>query len=133
MKGKPLLPTLRQKKRYVVYDYISEKELDDNKVFYAILSSFKELFGKLELVKANIKKIQLLEKSQKKKKNNITNETKIINLKILRINNKYLNHLRLAMANVYEIDGIKIIIYTTKTSGLINKIRKFLKNKKKED
>ncbi|MEM2131058.1 MAG: Rpp14/Pop5 family protein [Candidatus Woesearchaeota archaeon] len=117
MKGKPLLPTLRQKKRYVVYDYISEKEINSDKVYYAIIGSFKDLFGKIELAKANIKKINLIESKSYQKKA-ILNGKKI---NILKINNKSLDKLRIAILNIDQLEGIKINIYTLKTSGILKK------------
>lgn len=106
MKGKPLLPTLRQKKRYVVYEYISEREISNEEVFKEIILSFKELYGKIILAKAGIKHIAFNEKKS-----------------ILKINNKYVNELRVAMSQISEINNIKINLYTIGISGIIKKAK----------
>lgn len=128
MKGKPLLPSLREKKRYVVYEYISEKEISNTKVFYAIINTYKELFGKIELSKANITKPNLYENISRDKKKNKIIDLSNENYNIIRINNKYLDPLRVALAYITEIENIKINIYTKGISGTIKKVKsKYIK------
>lgn len=130
MKGKPLLPSLREKKRYVVYEYISEKEISNTKVFYAIINTYKELFGKIELSKANITKPNLYENISRDKKKNKIIDLSNENYNIIRINNKYLDPLRVALAYITEIENIKINIYTKGISGTIKKVKsKYIKKK----
>ena len=54
MKGKPLLPTLRTKKRYVVYEYISNTDISHNNIVKAVENSYKECFGVFGLGEAGL-------------------------------------------------------------------------------
>ena len=67
MKGKPLLPTLRTKKRYVVYETISDKDIKNNDVYNEIVSSYKECFGKFGLGEAGIMNSKIYAKEEAKK------------------------------------------------------------------
>jgi len=107
MKGKPLLPSLRTKKRYVAYEAISEKDVEMTKVYACIRHSFRECFGIFGLGKAGIM------------------DTRAFNGKrgLLKINHKYTDHLRTAMSMITEIDGSKIIVNTVGVSGILKKAK----------
>jgi len=107
MKGKPLLPTLRTKKRYVVYEKISDKDIKNKDVYNAIISSYKECFGKFGLGEAGIMNSKIYKK----------------NKGILKINHKYVDKLKTAMAMITEIDKKKVIIKTITVSGILKKAK----------
>jgi len=109
MKGKPLLPTLRTKKRYVVYEVISEKEIEHNNVVRAIVASFKECFGIFGLGKAGITDMRIYNRKTKRA--------------ILKINHKYVDNLRAAFAMIKEIDNQKAIVHTIGISGILRKTK----------
>jgi ribonuclease P/MRP protein subunit POP5 len=115
MKGKPLLPTLRTKKRYVVYEYISDKNITHNEIVNAVKNSFKECFGIFGLGKSGLMDTKIFDKNLKRG--------------ILKINHKYLDHLRTSMAMITDIDRNKVIIHTVGVSGILKKTKnKYMKN-----
>ena len=107
MKVKPLLPTLRTKKRYVVYETVSEKSIEHLKVVEAIFKSYKECFGLFGLAQAGLTDMKI--NSSKRG--------------ILKINHKYVEQLRAAMALIKEIDNVKVILHTVGVSGILKKTR----------
>ncbi len=107
MKGKPLLPTLRTKKRYVVYQVISGKDVSNNRIVHAIFDSFKECFGIFCFQKAGLKDMKIYNKTNG----------------ILKINHKYVDELRTALCMVNNIDNIQVILHTVGVSGVINKAK----------
>jgi len=107
MKVKPLLPTLRTKKRYVVYETISDRNIDNNKVVDAIHKSYKECFGLFGLAQAGLTDMKIHSK----------------NRGVLKINHKYVDQLRAALALIKEIDNVKVILHTVGVSGILKKTR----------
>ncbi len=107
MKGKPLLPTLRTKKRYVVYETISENDLNNKQVFNVIQDSYKECYGVFGLGEAGIMDTKIYHK----------------NKAILKINHKYLDKLRTAMAMITNINDNDVIVNTVSVSGMIKKAK----------
>jgi ribonuclease P/MRP protein subunit POP5 len=107
MKGKPLLPTLRTKKRYVVYEVLADKELEPKKVVDAIFASFRECFGIFGLGKAELKDMRIYNK----------------NKGILKVSHKYVDELRTALAMVKDIDKLQVILHTVGTSGILKKAK----------
>lgn len=107
MKGKPLLPVLRTKKRYVVYETISKEKIKHLDVIKSITNSFKECFGTFGLGNAGIM------------------DTKIFsdNKGILKVNNKYLDKLRTAILMIRNINGKEVIIHVISVSGILNKAK----------
>ncbi len=109
MKGKPLLPTLRQKKRYVVYEVISGKDIDFNRIFPAIQHSYKECFGIFGLGKAGLHDMRIYDRNAKRG--------------VLKINHKYVDNLRAALGMMTEIAGEKAIVHTVGVSGILRKTK----------
>ena len=107
MKGKPLLPTLRTKKRYVVYEYISDKDISHNNIIKAVENSYKECFGMFGLGEAGFM------------------DTKIHNNNrgVLKINHKYLDKLRVSMTMIKNINDQKLVLHTIGVSGILKKAK----------
>ncbi len=110
MKGKPLLPTLRTKKRYVVYELISDKDILHEMIVDAIVSSYKECFGIFGVGKAGIIDTKIYSKEKKRV--------------ILKINHKYVEELRAALGMITNINSSKVIIHTIGVSGILRKAKK---------
>jgi len=104
VKQKPLSPTLREKKRYVVYEVLSDSQISQKASQRLILQEFKELAGNLGLGKAGL----LFLKDWEEYKG------------ILRINNKYLDHLRAALCNIQEKDTL---FRSVAVSGVLKQAR----------
>ncbi|MBN2368432.1 hypothetical protein JXC34_05430 [Candidatus Woesearchaeota archaeon] len=113
MKGKPLLPTLRTKKRYVVYETISEQPISHKDAVRAIEGSFKECFGSFALGMAGLMDTRIYSK----------------NRGILKINNKYAKHLSVSMSMITEINKNPVIIHTAGVSGILKKAKTEVKLK----
>jgi len=99
---KPLIPSLREKKRYLVYEMLSNEKLTKNKAIKIIKKSILKYLGELGQAKAGIMYLDY--------KNNKG---------ILRVNNKEVNNVKAALSLTNNM-----IIKTIYTTGLLNKARK---------
>ena len=108
MKGKPLLPTLRTKKRYVAYEVICDDAVEMKGVYQDIKKSYQDCFGQVGASFAGLMDTRIINK----------------NKGILKINHKYLDELRLAMANMKRLDEKPIIVHTVGVSGMLAKTKK---------
>ena len=104
VKTKSLLPSLREKKRYVVFEVISEDKQSFDRVKSLIKDQVKSLFGILGL--ANMGMIFLNDWNG--------------NRGIVRINNKYINNLRGCFVNLNEQN---LMVHTVGISGILKKAR----------
>ena len=109
-KIKPILPSLRERKRYVVFNIISNKKTEYKPVFNEIISSFKKLFGEVLLGKAGL---MALDGTWNKEKQSGA----------FRVNRKYLDQARAAMTLVKQINDNKIIIRSVGVSGILKKAK----------
>jgi len=103
---KYLIPTLREKKRYIVFKTIKEGTLSFSDLKKAIIESFKELFGVIGLSNAGIDFIEY------------KNSTGI-----LRVNNRYVDHARASFCTLRKINKQDIILRTIGVSGILKKAK----------
>ena len=103
---RPLLPSLREKKRYMRIEVISENPVKNIEAFETIRARFLTLVGSLAAVKANLRMIP--EKSDEDI--------------IIRVHRKFVDALRAALCLIDEIKGQKVIFRTTRVSGSISKV-----------
>ena len=105
---KVILPTLKEKKRYVVFEIISKKPMTDYKTISAqIMSKSQEFLGVLGMAKAGI---QLIPKFNKKSQRGL-----------LRVNHNYVDEVKSALAFVEDIQQIPVTIHTVGVSGILKK------------
>lgn len=90
------MPSLREKKRYITYETIP-KTNSKREVSKKIL----EFLGLLNYGKANV---QIMDN-------------------IIRVNNKYVDHVKSALTLVKEVDNKPVIVKTVKVSGMINNVK----------
>ncbi len=110
---KGLLPSLREKKRYVVCEVLSEKPMTDRKpITSSILSTFLSLFGEATLAKAGIQTI-----------NEYNAETQRV---ILRIAHTAVQQLKSALILVRTIGGQPVIVRSVAVSGILKKAKSHL-------
>jgi len=108
-KIKPLLPSLREKKRYLAYEVISNSKFNDAvHVNKAILNAANEFLGNLGMARAGIIPI-----------NDKWNENTQRGL--LRVNNKHVNGLKASLIFVKNIDGKEVIVKSVGASGILRK------------
>jgi|SRR3989344_2784452 len=103
-----LLPSLREKKRYIAFNIISEKNLSKNSVVKAVQISCRSFLGELNYGKAGINVVD-----------NLTNSKK----GIVRVNNKYIDHVKASLILIKKVDGEKVIFKNVKSSGVLNKLK----------
>jgi len=112
MKVKPLLPSLREKKRYLVFQVISKSPIKSSqKIIKSIYSEYLKFLGELGFAKAA--PMFLNDKYNSKSQKGI-----------IKINNKYINHLKAVLTLVKKIDRQDIIISSVGVSGILNKAEK---------
>jgi ribonuclease P/MRP protein subunit POP5 len=113
-KIKPILPTLRERKRYLCFEIISKDKITDfSAVSKALWSSFARLLGDFELAKAGVMLIgdRYNDKSQRG---------------ILKVNNRYLNHIRMSFLFIDRIAGTSCLVRSVGVSGMIAKASNYL-------
>ncbi len=112
-KMRPLLPSLREKKRYVVFEIITNKKINDfRQVSNAIWSSALKFLGELETSKAGIWVLADKWNAEKQKG-------------IIRVNNKYVDKLKASLAMITKIKMQKAIVKSVGISGILNKAERF--------
>ena len=108
-KLKTLMPSLKEKKRYVVFEVISKEGIKDFKqVYQAIWQKSNEILGKLETAKAGI--WLLADKWNDKKQKGI-----------IKVNNRYVDKLKAVFAMTETISNQKVILRSVGVSGILKK------------
>lgn len=113
---KPLMPSLREKKRYILYEVISKEDADINEVVREIDINCKNMLGTIELAKAGV--IHL-----KKRYNPQTKRG------VLRVNNKYVDKIITSMTLITKIKDKEAIIRSLYVSGILKKMLRIANDK----
>ena len=108
---KTLLPSLKEKKRYIAFNVISDKSLDKDDINRSIYNSCRSFIGDLNYAKAGV---------------NIMNEFLSNNKGIIRVNNKYADYVKSSLMMVKEINNQKVVIKSIGVSGVLDKAKKYL-------
>ena len=109
---KPLLPSLREKNRYVVYKVVSHQPLDFHLVKDAVLKACYQFMGQLHAAKAGLM---------------VLDEWKY-NQGIIKVNHKYLDELQASLLFIESIQGKPLFVESVGVSGALNKAKlKFMK------
>jgi ribonuclease P/MRP protein subunit POP5 len=113
-KIKPLLPSLREKKRYLAFEVISKAKISSvHTVDNAISNSMLRLIGESGMAKAGI--LMLKDKYNQDKQTGI-----------IRVNHKYVDELRASLALIQKVDRQDVIVRSLGLSGILKKaINKF--------
>jgi len=108
-KIKPLLPSLRERKRYLAYEVISKDRFNDAvHVNKAILDAAKEFLGNSGMAKAGILPIS--------DKWNPSSQRGI-----MRVSNKHVDELMISLVFVKNIDDKDVIVRSVGVSGILKK------------
>jgi ribonuclease P/MRP protein subunit POP5 len=117
--NKTLNPSLREKKRYIVFEIISEKQFNADDAKYSIIGACKHFLGEFGSAKANIYFVKTEYKDNKG---------------IIRVANKMTNDVIAALVLVTDIKGTPVIFHTLGISGILKKAKnKFLAQKDMPD
>lgn len=105
-KQKALLPSLKEKRRYLVYEVISEANFNYKDLKEAIINSFKDLFGLDGLSKAGLEFVEYNE-----------------NKGVIRVSTKGLDMLKASFCFVRKINKDDVVLRSLGVSGMLNKSR----------
>lgn len=108
MKEKPLLPSLREKKRYLVYEILSNADFDAKEVSTSIKKNMLELFGLMGVADAGLMFMD----------NKFNAKTQ---RGFVRVTAKSLDPLRASFTFIHDIKGRKAIVRSVIASGMIAK------------
>lgn len=111
---KPILPTLKEKKRYLLFNIITSEPISKQDCAIAIQKASSETLGTIDCANAGI---TFFEENYKD------------NSGIIRVNTKYVDHIKLALASIQQIGKQKVTFNIKETSGLIGKVKEKLFNK----
>jgi len=110
MKEKRLLSSLREKKRYVVFEVKSEDSFSFSNLKDAIALAYKDLFGEMGLAKSGLNFVEFEN-----------------NKGILRINNKDVKNIKASFVFLRKINKQDAIVRSLGVSGMLKRARlKFL-------
>lgn len=114
-KLKPVLPSLREKKRYLVFEVISKERIKDaNLVSHAILDFSFRFLGQLGVAKAGIMTL-----------NNKWHPE--LQRGILKVSNKYVDAVKAALIFANKVGDEEVIFRSLGVSGILRKAEnKFL-------
>lgn len=105
---KPLKSSLKERKRYLVFEVISEKQVKPEDVLREINSKCLEFMGIFQYGKAGI----LILRNQFSE-----------NKGVIRVSHKYVDYLKAALMLVKDINGIKTSINVRGVSGILKKAK----------
>lgn len=109
---KPLYPTLKEKKRYILFKVISDSEFKFSAIRGKISEKLMEFLGELELSKAGILFFEETWNSENK-------------TFIMRVGNKHVDKVKSSLALIKSIKNKATIISSLKTSGKLKKLKDF--------
>ena len=104
---KPLLPTLKENPRYILFKIISRKDVKSEAVKREIMFECKKYLGELGISKANLKFIKYNSKD---------------NSGIIKTNSKMLEETKMSLLLIQKLNKIKAKIEIIKVSGMIKKL-----------
>ena len=90
----------------MAFEVISEEKLSQNEVKNAVKDNALKFFGTLNYGKAGVMMIKNTEKNG-----------------IVKVNNKFVNHLKGSMILINNINNKKVIFKINKVSGILNKLK----------
>lgn len=116
-KIKPLMPTLRERKRYLAYEVISKIRFNNGfDVSKAILGAANGFLGDLGMAKAGVMPL-----------NDKWNEN--AQRGIMRVNNKHVDELKASLIFVKSIEGKDAVVKSIGASGILRKAQQKYLNK----
>ena len=116
IKLKPILPSLREKKRYIVFEVISKKKISDiNSISNAIWQSSLQFLGQLGTAKAGLIVLDNKWNSE-------------LQRGIMKVSHKHVDAAKAALTFARKIEDKEVIIRSLGVSGILRKAEaKYLK------
>ncbi len=111
-KIKPIMPALREKKRYVMFEVISDNRFHGcEPIARAVDSSFLGLWGEMGAADAGL--VHLNDKFSADKQTGI-----------VKVSHKSVGKFKSSLALIRKIDGHDVIVRSVDVSGILKKIQK---------
>jgi ribonuclease P/MRP protein subunit POP5 len=107
---KPLLPTLKERKRYILIQTISKSKIEKRDVSKLVAKAGLQFLGELGMAKSGLQALPETWNSKEK-------------TMVIKTNSKYVHETKAALALVKEYNGKKVTIKSLKTSGVLSKLR----------
>jgi ribonuclease P/MRP protein subunit POP5 len=112
-KLKPILPSLRQKKRYIAFEVISDAKIPDARAVHEEIARAQvSLLGSLGVSYAGPMAIEDAYNQIKQRG-------------IIKVSNAYVGHAKAALALVRQVGGHPVAIRSVASSGMLTKSKKF--------
>jgi len=106
-----LLPSLRQKKRYIAFELISDAQFSSSEVEAEVNPALQTFLGQLGVAKAAPLFIsKQFDKAQQRF--------------VLKVNHKYTDEVKAALTLIKKIKNTPVIVRSLVTTGMINKANK---------
>lgn len=106
-----MLPSLREKKRYLVFEVLSDKKFNFQEINTAVWDATLAFLGELGASKAGI--ILLGDKWNQKKQRGL-----------IRVDRKYVDNIKVALALITKINSENVVVKSVGVSGVIGKAEK---------
>ncbi|MFP4118195.1 MAG: Rpp14/Pop5 family protein [Candidatus Woesearchaeota archaeon] len=113
MKQKPLLPSLREKKRYLVYEVLSDQDFDAVELSGSIKDNYSDLYGVKGVSEAGL----LFPKGGFDKKRNRG---------IIRVADGFLDELRSSFVFISGINGKNAIVRSVIATGMMKRAKEIM-------
>ena len=108
-KIKPMLPSLREKKRYLAFEVISKEKIKDNSAIYnTIYNAAYSFMGELGVSKAGMMMIQDKWNDDKQRG-------------LIKVGHLHVDHLRAALTLIDKIEDQQVIVRSIGVSGILKK------------
>jgi len=105
---KSLLPSLKEKKRYLFFKILTDGRVDKKLCADAIFRACVQTMGELGVARAGVL---------------FLGETYNNNVGVIRVNSKYVDEVKLSLAMIQEIAGKRASFDVTKVSGVLKKLK----------
>lgn len=104
---RPILPSLREKNRYIVYNIKSEKKLKFHEIMEAVENAHLRFLGELETAKAGVRVMDHFYQNQG----------------IVKVHSKYVDKSRVAMMLLKKVQGKEVNVQTVGVSGTLKRAK----------
>ena len=107
---KPILPSLKERKRYILFKLFTKARVDNREVKELVTKASLQFLGELGMAKSGF---QFMPETW--------NQNKMTG--IIKVNNKFVDEAKSALALVKEAKGKPAMISCIKVSGILSKVK----------
>ncbi|MAG45510.1 MAG: hypothetical protein CMH63_01920 [Nanoarchaeota archaeon] len=103
-----LLPSLKEKKRYIAFNLSSEGKIAKKDIINSVNNSCKRFMGELSYGEAGVRVIDKLVEGNKG---------------VVRVNSKYVDITKTSLMLIKKINNQRVLFKNVKVSGILNKVK----------